>query len=169
MPHSNSVWFYWYKAYFLAAKKRNFGLVCANIYITLFLFDNKVLKGFSAVNITFMHISEPAVFDLNSLVSCVCIRNAFVSSSKETPEVLCVSHTLVANSSHCSIPLFKIALFRLWGVNNLKVNVICVSVVIHVAVTPGYVSEVVLSVWHFRDDTSSWQFPFKLRSYIQTN
>lgn len=152
----NFVWFYWYKVYFFVVKKRNFGFICVNIYIIYSLFDNKVLKGFLVVNIIFMYIFEFVVFDLNFFVLCVCICNVFVFSLKEMFEVLCVLYILVVNLFYCFIFLFKIVFFCLWGVNNLKVNVICVFVVIYVVVILGYVLEVVLFVWYFWDDILSW-------------
>lgn len=68
------------KAYVRA--KVHFVVICANICITYFLFDNKVLKGFQSVNITFIQDSRYHFSRRSRVALHVCYRLHIISVSK---------------------------------------------------------------------------------------
>ena len=58
-----------------------FVVICANICITYFLFDNKVLKGFPSVNIAFVQDSCCYHLSRRSRVA-LCYRLLIIAVSK---------------------------------------------------------------------------------------
>ena len=59
----------------------HFVVICANICITYFLFDNKGLKGFPSVNIAFVQDSCCYHFSRRSRVA-LCYRLLIITVSK---------------------------------------------------------------------------------------